>query len=268
MDKIWQRDEDIAAIPDVQLAEEGRRRVAARELLLKYQKECKDKEELGEPIETPPKYDLRIWWQDDQGDWSWHKRVKIPIQRIANWKMANLKGELLAKAKKRAVNSDPQTAGNKITEDNVHLMRLPDEGIGVFAGEEGLPGDSMIVLYAGFLFGDDQLAKHKTRANDGTDHRVALRVTRAAMHPSVAGIDGNFVHLPVDGDNVYDLPYYVKNGGGNLLNSRSFMLCNCKLDVEYDNYSNFDLGQLRVDDCYCPPEWPFKQRVSLLIIGE
>ena len=126
----------------------------------------------------------------------------------------------------------------------------------------------MAVVYAGFLFGDDQLAKHKTSANDGTDHRVAIRVTRASIHPSVAGIDGRFVNSPVDGGSVYDLPTYVNNGGGNLLNSRLFMLCNCKLVVEHTDFHEFDLENLRVDDCYCPSDWPYKQRVrrSVLII--
>ena len=121
----------------------------------------------------------------------------------------------------------------------------------------------MIVVYAGFLFGDPLLSKHKTRAREGSDHKAALRVTRASMHPSVAGIDGDFVHAPSSGGNTYDLPYYVNNGGGNLLNARSFSKSNCKLVLEYTNYEDLPIERLRVDDCYCPKDWPLRQRARL-----
>jgi hypothetical protein len=261
---LWQSDEHLTAIPDAALAEEGRRRFSAREAQRVYVKECEDKASRGEQRESPPNHDLRIWWKDDEsGVWSWHKRVRLPGKEIPQWKMAKLNSQLKEQARKRPVDSDYRSAGNKTTitgTKDVYVRRLLEEGLAVFAGED-LPGDSIVVLYAGFMFGDSRLAKHNTCANDGNDHRLALRTTRASMHPSVAGIDGRFVHSPVAGDEVYNLPYYVNNGGGNLLNTRSCKLCNCKLEMEYTNYEEFDLDKLRVDDCYCPPGWPYSQRV-------
>ena len=264
MTELWHRDENIGAIPDAQVAEEAQRRLHARELQKEYAKESQRRLEAGQAIPTEPMYDLRIWWPDDSGAWGWRKRVEIPPRAIRGWKTANLKGNKASEAAQRDLDSNANTAGDKTTfTDGVHLRRMLDEGLGVFAGSKGLPEHTMIVVYAGFLFSDPLLSQHKTRAQEGSDHKVALRMTRASMHPSVTGIDGDFVHAPSSSGNTYDLPYYVHNGGGNLLNTRSFAKCNCELVMEFKNYEDFSIERLRVDDCYCPQEWPLRQRVRL-----
>lgn len=264
MTELWHRDENIGAIPDAQVAEEALRRLNARKLQKKYAKESKRRLKAGEEPPAEPMYDLRIWWPNDFGAWGWQKRVAIPPRAIRGWKTANLKGTKASEAAKRAPDSKTRTAGDKTTfTEGVHLRRMLDEGLGVFAGPAGLPPFTMIVVYAGFLFGDSLLSKHKARAREGSDHKVSLRITRGWMHPSVAGIDGDFVHAPSSGGNTYDLPYYVHNGGGNLLNTRSFSNCNCNLVLEYRNYEDIPIESLRVDDCYCPPDWPLTQRASL-----
>jgi hypothetical protein len=264
MTELWHRDENIGAIPDAQVAEEAKRRLNARQLQKAYMQESQRRLEAGQEPSAEPMYDLRIWWPDDHGVWSWHKRVEIPPRAIKGWKTANLKGTDASMAAMRDPDSNAGIAGDKTTfTEGVHLRRMLDEGLGVFAGSKGLPAETMIVVYAGFLFGDSLLSKHKTRAKEGSDHKVSLRITRASMHPSVAGIDGDFVHAPSSGGNTYDLPYYVHNGGGNLLNSRSFSKSNCKLVLEYTNYEDLPIERLRVDDCYCPEDWPLRQRARL-----
>ena len=264
MTELWHRDENIRAIPDAQVVEEARRRLNARQLQKAYMQESQRRLEAGQEPSAEPMYDLRIWWPDDHGVWSWHKRVEIPPRAIKGWKTANLKGTDASMAAMRDPDSNAGIAGDKTTfTEGVHLRRMLDEGLGVFAGSKGLPAETMIVVYAGFLFGDSLLSKHKTRAKEGSDHKVSLRITRASMHPSVAGIDGDFVHAPSSGGNTYDLPYYVNNGGGNLLNARSFSKSNCKLVLEYTNYEDLPIERLRVDDCYCPEDWPLRQRARL-----
>ena len=265
MTELWHRDENIGAIPDAQVAEEALRRLKARQLQKAYAKESQRSLEAGQEPPAEPMYDLRIWWPDDLGAWGWRKRVEIPPRAIKGWKTANLNRHEARKAAQRVPDSNASIAGDKATfTDGVHLRRMLDEGLGVFAGPNGLPANTMIVVYAGFLFGDSLLSKHKTRAKEGSDHKMALRVMRASMHPSVAGIDGDFVHSPQPGGNTYDLPYYVRNGGGNLLNARSFTKCNCILVVEYKKYERHPIEELRVDDCYCPDDWPLRQRARPL----
>ena len=261
MTELWHRDENVGAISDAQLVEEALRRLKARQLQKAHAKESQSSIESGQEPPAEPMYDLRIWWPDDLGEWGWRKRVNIPPRAIIRWKTANLKGGKASEAKQRAPDSDARIAGDKITfTEGVHLRRMLDEGLGVFAGSNGLPAHTMIVVYAGFLYGGPLLCKHTTRAKEGSDHKVALRITRASMHPSVAGIDGDFVHAPSSGGNTYDLPYYVRNGGGNLLNSRSFTKSNCEFLLEYKNYEHHPIEELRVDDCYCPDDWPLGQR--------
>jgi hypothetical protein len=262
MTELWYRDENIEAIPDAQVAEEAQRRLRARQLQMAYAEESKRCLEAGQDPPAEPMYDLRIWWPDDFGALGWRKRVEIPARAIRGWRTAKLRGRKVQEAAQRAPDSDASTAGDKTTfTEGVHLRRMLTEGLGVFAGPKGLQPYMMIVVYAGFLFGDPLLSKHKTRAREGSDHKVALRVTRASMHPSVAGIDGDFVHTLSAGGNTYDLPYYVHNGGGNLLNARSYSKCNCKLVLENEKYDDFPIERLRVDDCYCPQNWPLSQRV-------
>ena len=265
MTELWHRDENIEAIPDTQVLEEALRRLQARQLQKAYAEESQRCLEAGQEPPAEPMYDLRIWWPDDLGAWGWRKRVEIPARAIRGWRTAKLRGDKVHKAVQRTPDSDASTAGDKITfTEGVHLRRMLDEGLGVFAGPKGLPPHTMIVVYAGFLFGDSLLSKHKTRAKQGSDHKVALRITRANMHPSVAGIDGDFVHTPSPGGNTYDLPYYVNNGGGNLLNARSHTKCNCQLVLEYPSYGeDLPIQRLCVDDCYCPQDWPLRQRVRL-----
>ena len=144
----------------------------------------------------------------------------------------------------------------------VVIRRTIDEGLAVFAGKSGLPPNTMVALYCGVLYYSEFGLRMASNANDGNDHKVNLRVGRCNMNPLVSGIDGRFVHNPGEDGRVYGLPYYVKNGPANILNARSSRKCNCKLVLEYIDYKNYPMDQLRVDDEYCETDHPFERRVS------
>ena len=209
-----------------------------------------------EPVE-PRVEQPRIW-----KDGTWHKRLAVPRREIKGWGTAYLKGGAAQEAASRLPSTtilNPADRGDKYVEQgSVQLRRSRGESLCIFSGDRPLPKGSIVGPYVGDFFDADTQSRHKTGSKVGT-HRLTLRTSRACMPLTVAGIDGPVRRTLVNGRR-YDLNYYLTNGVASLANSRRHAECNCKLLVEYSNYGS--LGQLYIDDEYCPDHVPMNQRVT------
>ena len=267
-DSVWYADEDPEAMPADARQEELGRRIAARQALAAFkraQAEYAAQQEAGggggaaaaEPV-RPLVEQPRIW-----KDGEWLKRVAVPRQEIKGWGTAYLTGE----AAQRAAGRPPSTRitgstdrGDKYVEEgSLYIRRSDGEGLCVFSGERGLPAGTIAGQYVGSFFDADAQSRHKTGSQQGR-HWLTLRTSRASMPLTVTGIDGAVQSTLVDGRR-HDLDYYLNNGVASLANSRRHAECNCKLLVEYPNYES--IGQLFIDDEYCPDHVPMNQRVTL-----
>lgn len=263
---LWCADEDPDAIPHEALQEELHRRMAAmqehkkfkraQKAYAKLQSEGKEAVEPEQPILEQP----RIWH-----DGQWHKRIPVPRLDIRGWGTANLKNEAAVLAAGRPLSTtilDSTDRGDKYIEaGSLYIRRTFGENLAVFSGASELPRGTIVGPYVGPFFAADAQSRHKTGQQLCT-HRLMLRPGRASMPLHISGIDG-LVHKQstLVNDQRYDLGYYLRNGVASLVNSRRKY--NCKLLVEYSNYEG--VGELFVDDEYCPVHVPMKQRVSLLL---
>ena len=259
--QLWDADEKplLFTIPLSEFKEELERRKVARRQQAQYCELCKAADQAGSESPPMPKYDIRIWWKN-----AWHKRIELPRHELKEWKMANLRGRLLEDAKQRPPDADFRTSGDKVLEaGRAYIRRVPGQGLAVFGGKNGLPGNTILCMYPGHLFHKELLSKHMTAQGEAT-HHLALRIVYANMPEEVTGINGSISHEHIDcGDGhfiVPDLDYHVRNGPGSLLNSRSSSVSNCKLVVEYHSYQSCK-GKLHVGDDMCPETIPRKNQV-------
>jgi hypothetical protein len=264
---VWYADEDPEAIPAEARQEELGRRMATRQALADFKRaqaayaleqaaggarEAAAVEPVEPRVEQP-----RIW-----KDGTWHKRLAVPRREIKGWGTAYLKGGAAQEAASRLPSTtilNPADRGDKYVEQgSVQLRRSRGESLCIFSGDRPLPKGSIVGPYVGDFFDADTQSRHKTGSKVGT-HRLTLRTSRACMPLTVAGIDGPVRHTLVNGRR-YDLNYYLTNGVASLANSRSDADSNCKVLVEYSNYES--VGQLYIDDEYCPDHVPMNQRVT------
>ena len=270
---VWRADEDPEAIPAEARQDELERRMAARRALIEFknaQAAYAKQQSLSagggagvaaEELVRPTVERQRIWM-----DGEWKKRVPVHRQEIKGWGTFYLKGQAAVEAKRRQPSTtilDPTDRGDKYVEQgSVYLQRSDFDGEGLFllSGVRGLPKGSIVGPYAGTFFNTTAQSRHKTGSKEGT-HWVTLRIRRAVMPTTVAGIDGAVRPKLVNGRR-YNLEYYLRNGLSSLANSRPQTECNCKFVVEYPNYES--VGKLYIDDEFCPVHVPMNQRVTCI----
>jgi hypothetical protein len=264
---VWYADEDPSKIPEGPRREEEARRREAKRKIAEYKKLKRERRDGGGasgggPPPTKPKViEPRIWWIQPDGTGAWKKRIGNAKIMIDDWGTRNLSPTEKAKARCRPRTSRIEGSsdrGHKVLEaDTVYARRTHRVGYGIYANRDLRKGD-IVGPYTGFPFACELLGRHTTGREEGT-HRLSLR-RLAAMPSNFTGIDGLVLSTPVNG-NMYNLPYYNRNGYGSLLNSDLHSECNCKVVAEYRNYENRIGQQLFIDDEYCPDDVPREQRV-------
>ena len=270
-DHVWYADEHPLLIPVVQRQEELLRRKEAKRRLEEYRKlrlEHLERQRRGEGGQPPVPQKVkqpRIWWTEsdvayEQGIWK--ATIDNEEIRIDDWRTKNLKGDTLEAARARPRNSVIQglsDRGHKILQaGTVYVRRTHRVGYSVFAKRDLAQGE-IVAAYVGKRYGCDVLDRHITARDCGT-HKISLR-HRASMPIYFTGINGEVINnLESEGGSRRNLQYYRKNGFGSLLNSDRERKCNCKVEVEYTNYTD-QSKEFHVDDEYCPSEVPQDCRV-------
>ena len=257
-DKLWLEHElvTIEDIPLDTLRKEKERRETALRMYLNYKEAC-----LKNPAAEdgdPPDYDIRIWWTDpNTGERKWVKRLFLPAGEVLQWRTATLPDAALEAALQKAPDSDYRTPGNKLlVQDRAYIRLIPGLGFCIFSGDHDLPGYYILAQYVGWLYSNDALAAHNSGPTD--THKLSLR-HKASMPAYVSGINGGPVQ---PNGQMYDLRYFWKNGPGSMFNAQSKSECNCRFVVEYPTQRIYENAPaLFVDDEYCNPEVPYRQRV-------
>jgi hypothetical protein len=268
---VWYADEHPSLIPsDARQAELLRRQEAKRRLAeyrkLKLEHLKRQENGGGGQAPVPPKVKQpRIWWTESNQPYeegTWKSTIDNEEIRINDWRTKNLRGKALEDARARPRNSvieSPSDRGHKyIPAGTVYARRTLHVGYGVFAKRKLAKGE-IAAAYVGERYSSDVLDRHNTARDCGT-HKMSLR-HHASMPTYFTGIDGAVVNnIESEGGNRRNLQYYRKNGFGSLLNSDCKSKCNCKVEVEYDNYTN-PHKDFQVDDEYCPSDVPQDCRV-------